>query len=151
MKLSIDVAHKMKKKTGANAVLCKKAIDKYQDVDLAIASLKHKWCSGTPDVALGDSKQFWIVYGNETEHEIMIAHYINKPYSDDDYDFDEFPPDWTFTDEDGEYWDAVGWYNRYDHRDFEQFYSAIAQNDDKKVMFWSEIIVPEFFNKDQKL
>lgn len=78
---------------------------------------------GLPELQLGGIAQYWVYFkaNHDGSMRVSQATYINAPFTGEE----EEEPVWAMYSECGDPFNAVGWYDRYDHPDYAVYYKPI--------------------------
>lgn len=92
-----------------------------------------------PDVKLGKSQKFWLCCENEKGKQyVFTADYYNYPMDQDNLD------DHDFNDQNGDPFDAVGWFDEKLHDSYDTYVEQITFSDQYKLLGWAEYSPPYF-------
>lgn len=103
--------------------------------------------NSVPEVKLGHQIQCWAIvrrtstFNGETTVRVAMLRYLNMPFEEGD---DEV--DWALQDDNGDYYNAVGWHSYHGHPEYSDYYQEIEQ--EEEVLAWQPLgypVLPQSF------
>ncbi|EKN5088596.1 hypothetical protein DVP68_23615 [Yersinia enterocolitica] len=98
--------------------------------------------NSVPEVKLGHQMQCWAIvrytstFSGKVTVRVAMLRYLNMPYDGGD---DE--ADWALQDDNGDYYNAVGWHSYHGHPEYSDYYQSIESGEE--VLAWKPLIYPE--------
>lgn len=102
--------------------------------------------NSVPEVKLGHQMQCWAIvrytstFSGKVTVRVAMLRYLNMPCDGGD---DE--ADWALQDDNGDYYNAVGWHSYHGHPDYSDWYQGIESGEE--VLAWKQLIYPELPEK----
>ncbi|MDA5550108.1 hypothetical protein OP862_09800 [Yersinia massiliensis] len=102
--------------------------------------------NSVPEVKLGHQMQCWAIvrrtsaFNGKTTVRVAMLRYLNMPCAGGD---DE--PDWALQDDNGDYYNAVGWHSYHGHPEYSDYYQEIEQ--EEEVLAWQPLVYPDLPEK----
>ncbi|EPB4297703.1 hypothetical protein [Yersinia enterocolitica] len=98
--------------------------------------------NSVPEVKLGHQMQCWAIvrrtstFNGKTTVRVAMLRYLNMPFEEGD---DEV--DWALQDDNGDYYNAVGWHSYHGHPEYSDYYREIEQ--EEEVLAWQPLVYPD--------
>ncbi|EKN4877947.1 TPA: hypothetical protein ACPZLS_000010 [Yersinia enterocolitica] len=98
--------------------------------------------NSVPEVKLGHQMQCWAIVKRTGFHSgkvtvrVAMLRYLNMPFEEGD---DEV--DWALQDDNGDYYNAVGWHSYHGHPEYSDYYQEIEQ--EEEVLAWQPLVYPD--------
>ncbi|EPV4532297.1 hypothetical protein ACV4Q3_004131 [Yersinia enterocolitica] len=102
--------------------------------------------NSVPEVKLGHQMQCWAIVKRTGFHSgkvtvrVAMLRYLNKPFEEGDNEVD-----WALQDDNGDYYNAVGWHSYHDHPEYSDYYQKIEQ--EEEVLAWQPLVYPDLPEK----
>lgn len=97
--------------------------------------------NSVPEIKLGHQIQCWAIvrrtstFNGEITVRVAMLRYLNMPFEEGD---DEV--DWALQDDNGDYYNAVGWHSYHAHPEYSDYYQEIEQ--EEEVLAWQPLVYP---------
>lgn len=98
--------------------------------------------NSVPEVKLGHQMQCWAIvrrtstFNGKTTVRVAMLRYLNMPCAGGD---DE--SEWALQDDNGDYYNAVGWHSYHGHPEYSDYYQEIEQ--EEEVLAWQPLVYPD--------
>lgn len=98
--------------------------------------------NSVPEVKLGHQMQCWAIvrytstFSGKVTVRVAMLRYLNMPCDGGD---DE--ADWALQDDNGDYYNAVGWHSYHGHPEYSDYYQSIES--EEEVLAWMPLIYPK--------
>lgn len=102
--------------------------------------------NSAPEVKLGHQIQCWAIvrrtstFNGKITVRVAMLRYLNMPCAGED---DE--PDWALQDDNGDYYNAVGWHSYHGHPEYSDYYQEIES--EEEVLAWQPLVYPDLPEK----
>ncbi|PSH38362.1 hypothetical protein BA192_07940 [Yersinia pseudotuberculosis] len=101
--------------------------------------------NSVPEVKLGHQMQCWAIvrrtsaFNGKTTVRVAMLRYLNMSFEKGD------EVDWALQDDNGDYYNAVGWHSYHVHSEYSDYYQEIEQ--EEKVLAWQPLVYPDLPEK----
>lgn len=99
--------------------------------------------NSVPEVKLGHQMQCWAIVKRTGFHSgirVAMLRYLNMPFEEGDEEVD-----WALQDDNGDYYNAVGWHSYHGHPEYSDYYQEIEQ--EEEVLAWQPLVYPDLPEK----